>query len=150
MTEEQFRDFHTSARICAVCSLISALVVFPFYVHIDIVRNAHAGMSTGKYLDSGSIIFLQVCIFGNAVLLLAPAFVWARSAEEAWKRLLIPLFVSLIYPWLPLCILALVGTNPDGLWFRGELNSLVLLSLPLITWSLAWGVFWIGQKRKSL
>ena len=148
MTEKQYQDIHTHMRVCAACSLVTALIIFPVYIHIDVVRNI--GMAGIKYLDRDSIIFIQACIFANAVLLLAPAFVFCRNTKQNWQRALLPFIVSLVYPWSLACLLAPFATNSDDRWYRGWLNAFMLFTLPLFTWLMSWASLYLLQKRKSL
>ena len=108
--------------------------MLPWLLHHELLRNC--GLHpTSKAMDADEIMIMRAALFADSIILslLLVAIRWTKYARFSD---LMALTACLPYPWLILTLVAFLFTPLDGLWYRGVINALASLSLPVSLWIL--------------
>ena len=132
------------AAICVACGALVAFVVVPFYIHLDMIHNFGLALLPTDALGAQDIIpFFSV--------LLGSSFVMAVCFTAARDQPLLALLVSLLFcPFSILSPLIIFLTDDKGIWYRGLLNAIAFLSLPVLQWLLACNIVISLRQKKIL
>ena len=119
------------ALACVMCGLIVAYTMLPVYVSLGVIREWGQVPPASDQLSLESIHFLFYSLVGYGFLL---GVYLTCLRERIWLTLC--LYIVLCPTWF-FSLFAAFLTDTKGIWYRGILNGLCWISLPVWQWLFA-------------
>lgn len=125
------RNYLVVAPVCAICGAVIASTILPIYIWLDVIHEWGLRPPRSDKLSTKNIHFLFYSLVGCGFLL---GLYLTCLRNEIGLSLF--LYIALCPTWF-FSLFAGFLTDTKGIWYRGGLNGLCWLSLPIWHWLLA-------------
>ena len=139
-----FHNYLIVAPICVVCGLIVACTIVPAYNFLGIIREWGQLPLASDQLSSETKYFILYSFVGYSFLL---AVYLTCLRDRIW--LILGLYIILSPTWF-FSLFAGFFTDTKGIWYRGILNGVCWISLPLWHWLLTINIVQRLPQKKIL